>query len=213
MLAAVAIALTLSVPVARTDGVGPRVEDLRVLGGPDGAPDAIAVRGAVKVEVISGIPGVTVSVEAEQNLQAMVRTVVERGVLRIETVGDPISVKGITARVTVPKLSRLSATGAAQVTAPLRGACTIEVSGAAQMRLSGAPEAVTIVARGAASLDARQLSAERITVALDGAAEVDLGPSDALLVTGRGVGRVRYRGTPTVSTDVGPSVKVTRLRT
>ncbi len=214
---AAALFLSLLMPTARVEGSGARHDDVRVLVDPSAAvavPEAVVVRGALRVEIITGVPGAVVNVSAEENLLPLIVTELKDGAIVITTRGgDLVSAAGIVAKVSLPKVTKLTATATAHVTSSLSGACTVSVHGASRATLTGSASDVVIDLRGAAVVDATALRAERVTVTIAGAAELELGTSKTLSVNGRGVGRVRYRGDPTVSTNVGPSVKVSRART
>jgi hypothetical protein len=206
MLAAV-LALALCAPAARVEGVGPRVDDVRVVGA---HARTLVVRGPVHVELIAAErPRAVVSAEA--NLQPMVVLAEREGVLEVVVVGDPVSPAGLVVALEMPAPSAVSVSGAGRVSTPVSGRARVEASGASRLQIGGRPEHLTIVARGASSVDAGAVIVNDADVEVGGAAEVEVGPRQGLSVSGGGVGRVRYRGNPVVQTKVSPTVKVTRI--
>jgi hypothetical protein len=81
------------------------------------------------------------------------------------------------------------------------------------VRLTGQPERLTLLARGASAIDATGVTVGDVVVEVAGAVEVEVAAQTSLSVAGGGVGRVRYRGNPRLQTKVSPTVKVTRSRT
>ncbi len=192
------------------EGVGPRVEAIRtvVVTGP---VTDVEVAGTLRLEVRAGA-AVSVKVFAEANLQPLIEVGVQGSTLRIATRGQPISTAGVLVVVTMPPPSRLRVTGPVDVQAVLGGAASIEAGGASRVVTSGNPGSVAIKARGATSINTSATSCDAATVDVGGAAEVEVGPARTLTVTGNGVGKVRYRGNPQVTTTVSAAVKISRVR-
>jgi hypothetical protein len=207
MLVAV-LAFALWAPAARVEGVGARVDDVRALAA---VPRALVVRGPLRVDVVEAEAPRAV-ITAESNLLPMVVVTERDGVLEIAVKGDPVSPAGIAVVVQSPAPSSLSVSGAARVSAPVKGRARVETSGAARVKVGGAAEHLTIVTRGASSVDASAVVVDDVVVEIAGASEVEVGARQSLAVSGGGVGRVRYRGNPSVQTKVAPTVKVTRSR-
>jgi len=207
MLAYAALVLAVSLPTARVDGVGARVSDARTpFSGV--APSSLVVKGTVQVTVSEGAPQVTVT--AEKNLQSMVTVTVVGGVLEVKTVGEPVSDKGVVVAVRLPSLSTLKLQGAVRFTGELSGEATVEVGGASELTLKGTPKNLTIVARGASSIHAAALKTNAVKLTVGGAASVDVGPCETLTINGNGVGRIRYRGDPKITSKASGTVKVSK---
>ena len=207
----VALFACLALSAAPIDGSGPRVEEFRVV--PAGVtPTIVDVRGPVRVEVHGRDGAPDVRVIAEQDLQALVSVTVEGDTIRIVTKAQPSSSDAIVVLLSMPAPLVLRVTGPVQLSAPLAGAAYIEASGASRVVATGRPLSLRIKARGATAINTKALSTGDVTVDMGGAAELDLGTSLSLSVTGSGVGKVRYRGNPKVTTHVASSVKVSRVR-
>lgn len=206
-----AILLSSLLTAAPVDGVGPRVESVRTMMATE-AVTVVEVAGTLRLEVREGASGLGVTVVAEANLQPLVEVSVQGNTLRVATRGQPISKDAVVVIVTMPAPSLLRVTGPAEVRAVLRGAASIEASGASRVVTSGRPGNLAIKARGATSINTATTVCDAVTVDVGGAAEVEVGAGRTLAVTGNGVGRVRYRGNPQVTTTVSATVKVTRVR-
>lgn len=207
MLALAALIVAVSMPAARVDGIGPRVADQRTpFSG--AAPTSVVVKGGLRVTVSEGAPQVTVT--AEKNLQSMVTIVVVGGALTITTVGEPVSDGGVVVAVHLPSLSTVKLQGAVRFSGSLQGDAVVESSGASELTLKGTPKSLALTAKGATKVQAAALKTDTVTLVVSGAASVDLGPCDLLVVSGSGVGRVRYRGDPKVTSKASGTVKVSK---
>jgi len=208
MLAAL-LAFALCAPAARVEGVGPRVDDVRAV---PREITGLVVRGPLRVEVVAAeVPRAVVTAEA--NLQSMVVLTPQATTLELSVVGDPVSAAGILVTLEMPPPSTVSVLGAARVATPVRGDARVETSGAARVRVTGQPDRLALVARGASAIDAATVNVGDVNVEVAGAVEVDVAARTSLAVSGGGVGRVRYRGDPRLQTKVAPTVKVSRSRT
>ncbi len=207
----VAVFACLALSAAPIGGIGGRFEESRVLP-PGAAPTIVDVRGPVRVEIHGRDGAPDVRVIAEQDLQALVSVTVEADTIRIVTKAQPISSDVIVVIVSMPAPLALRVTGPVQLSAPLAGAAYIEASGASRVVATGHPLSLRIKARGATAINTKALSTGDVIVDMAGAAELDLGTCLSLSVTGSGVGTVRYRGNPKVTTKVPSSVQVSRVR-
>jgi len=208
MLAFAALVLAVSLPTARVDGVGARVTDPRTPFSAGSAPSALVVKGALQVTVTEGPAQVTVT--AEKNLLAMVSVEVVGGVLEVKTIGEPVSDKGVVVAVRLPSLEKLTSNGAVRFNGALDGDATVDVGGASELTLKGTPKSLTITAKGAASIHAGALKTGAVKLTVGGAASVDLGPCESLVIAGNGVGRIRYRGDPKITSKASGTVKVSK---
>lgn len=205
---ATVLAIALCAPAARVDGIGARVDDVRPIAR---ETTGLIVRGPLQVEVVlAEMPRAVVSAEA--NLQPLIALTQQGTTLVVTVIGDVISPAGIRVTLEMAAPSSVAVLGAARVATPLGGHARGETSGAARLRLSGQPERLALVARGASTIDAAGVVVDDVMVEVAGAVEVDVAARASLAVSGGGVGRVRYRGNPRLLTNVSPTVKVTRSR-
>ncbi len=208
MFAVAALVLAVSLPTARVDGAGPRAAEARTPFGAGAAPSSVVVKGALTVVVTVGAPQVTVT--AEKNLQAMVTVEVVGGALQIQTVGEPVSNKGVVVAVRLPSLSTVKLQGAVRFSGTLAGDAAVELGGASELTADGNPRSLSITAKGASSLHAAALKTGTVTLTVSGAANVELGLCDSLTIAGNGVGKVRYRGAPKITSKASGTVKVSK---
>lgn len=206
MFALAALVLAVSLPAARVEGSGPRTSDARKV---PGAPTALVVKGPLHVTVSEGAAAVTVT--AEKNLQNLVVVEVVAGALHIHTVGEPVSPAGVVVAVRVPSLRSLTLQGAVHCTATLDGAADVELSGASEATLKGKTTSLDVTVRGAGVVNATAVVTNDVRVTVGGAASVDVGSPARLAVSGSGVGKVRYRGSPQVTSKASRTVKVTKV--
>ena len=211
MRAFAVLVLAVSLPAARVDGAGPRATDTRTPFAAGTAPSSLRVKGALQVTVTEGAPQVTVT--AEKNLLAMVTVEVVGGVLEVKTVGEPVSDKGVVVAVRLPALSTLKLHGSVRFSGVLQGEAVVDVGGASELKLTGAPKNLTMTAKGASSIHAGALKTNAVKLTVGGAANVDLGPCESLTITGNGVGQIRYRGDPKITSKASGTVKVSKAGT
>ncbi len=210
--------VVLSACAAGVAGVGPAIDDVRKVDHVD-AVSAIDVSGALHVVVADAAPGggPVVVVRAEKNLQPLVQVKVDGATLRVSMKGRPMSSEAITVTVRGLALRNYLLHGPVVVDASVGAAGrvkAVEVSaeGAARAVFVGAVGHLGVNARGAVLVDAFGVSADDVDVVVAGAARVNVGPAKALVVGGGGVAKVRYKGDPTLTTNVAPTVKVSKAR-
>lgn len=171
----------------------------------------IDVGGNFQVEVEVG-PAQQVTVEADDNLLALIETNVSGETLKIRTSKSVRTKVEPKITITVPSLRMVEASGASKVEASgLAGdAFELEASGASRIVLSGAVEELEIDVSGAGDVDAEDLQTKQADVDVSGAGDVDVTVSDVLDVDISGAGSVSYAGEPTLTEDVSGAGKVKR---
>jgi hypothetical protein len=104
----------------------------------------------------------------------------------------------MTVEVWVPSLSKISVSGAADMRVDgLHGErFELAVSGASTSKLSGTVDHFEVDSSGANTLDARELHAKVVKIAVSGAGDSDVWASEQLDATVSGAGTVRYHGQP-----------------
>lgn len=187
------------------DGSGNVVKDARKVE----AFEEVEVSGALEVEVVSG-EAHGVVVETDENLLPYVHTAVSGRSLRLKTTKNLDPTK-LVVRVTAPKLTRVEASGASEI--DVRGLegerFELELSGASEVKLSGAVKRLDVEASGAADVDASDLVAERVDVEGSGASSFSVHATDALFVDLSGAGNVSYAGDPEqVKTDLSGAASI-----
>lgn len=193
---------------------------------------ASTVSGNVEVRI-----GATesVTVETDENLQALLETVVENGTLRIRPVRKNISLSTRTMKIIVQAraLDRVSVAGSGSVRADnLRGeslkfdiggsgslvarqlaaqAVTVSLGGSGNMETSGKAERLQVSIGGSGNVQADKLATRTANVSIGGSGEVTLWATQSLAVNLAGSGDIGYYGDPQVSKSVVGSGTVKRL--
>jgi len=199
---------------------------------------SVDLRGLGQVVLVSG-PEQTVEVEAEETVQAHVRTEVQHGVLVVAVRGwlgalvRMPALREVVVRVTTPELRAVKLSGAGQV----RGAGALKLqdldlrlsgagrlaldlearrveaslTGAGAVELSGKAEELEIHLSGAGAVKAERLRARRVRIKTSGAGDCRVNASEDLQVQVSGAGSVRYLGRPRLESRITGAGKLTRL--
>lgn len=232
-----AIAATLWTPAAsagwfgseNVKGSGPVRKESRNL--PHFTGVALGLPAQVEVR-IGNVEGVTV--ETDDNLMALVETVVENGSLEIRARRN-FSLKPRTLKIVVQarQIDQLEVGGAGSIVSePLRspklalevgGSGSIEVKGAecetisasiggsGNLKVAGNTRRLAVEIGGSGNVQAGQLKAQDAQVSVAGSGDVTVWSRDALKVSIAGSGDVGYYGDPNVTLSVAGSGTAKRL--
>jgi hypothetical protein len=157
----------------------------------------IDVGGVYQVEVTAG-KEYSVTVEADDNLVPLIRTEVEGGILKIES-DRKISPKStIRVMVSMPAIDSLEVSGVANVNVSgVKGDdLSVNSSGASKVSVSGQAEKLNVEVSGATRVDAGSLNVAQATVEASGASQVAVNVSQSLDAQASGASHVTYAGTP-----------------
>jgi hypothetical protein len=179
--------------------------------------DAIDVSGAFDVYLSLGTTQ-SVIVEADDNLQPLIRTEVVGSTLKIDNKKPIHDSKSMKVYITVTDLKKIELSGAVDLTTQNKLTLTdleIEISGAtdasldlavqkleisssggSKMKLSGMANKVDIDVSGAVELHAFDLLAEIVSLDISGAGDADINVTKELSAEISGAGTVRYKGDP-----------------
>jgi hypothetical protein len=148
----------------------------------------------------------SLTIEADTDVLRQLTSDVSGGILRLGVLpGATIDASGpIVYRLTAATLDSIAVAGAGDVTAAnLRaGRLAVQISGAGEMRLTGAVDAQTVTISGTGKYDAEGLPSATAEISIRGAGNAVLRVSDRLDATVSGVGSVEYIGDPQVSKDI-----------
>ena len=153
------------------EGTGSTVSETRI---PGGDFSRIQANGALSLRIIeNATPDITV--EAQENLQSHITTVIEGGVLRIRM--DNVSTtKPVTVTIHCSGIHALELSGA--VTAQAAGLTgeqvTVVASGASTATVTGSATGLRVDASGSSAIDASRVSAKRIQADASGASRITL---------------------------------------
>ena len=177
----------------------------------------------------------SVTVETDDNLQALLETVVEKGTLRIRPVrkGLSLSSKHMKIIVQARSLDRLAVAGSGAVRADnLRGetlrfdiggsgslitrqlaaeAVTVSLGGSGSVEASGQVERLQVSIGGSGDVQAHNLAARTASISIGGSGEATVWATHTLSVSLAGSGGVGYYGDPKLSKSVVGSGEVKRL--
>jgi hypothetical protein len=185
--------------------------------------DAISVGGAFNVILTQGNIESLV-VEADENLQPIIKTRVSGNTLRITTEEnirnskalnlyinfrelDDIDISGAcnleaTNKLTFSKLN-IDASGASEMDLDFSAeSLTCDLSGASEIKLAGEVKDCKIESSGASEISAYDLVTENMELRASGASEAKLHATETLKVRGSGASSVRYMGNPKVDSNV-----------
>lgn len=176
-------------------GSGVRKTEKRDLG----SFTSIQASGAYEMKVTCQQPA-SFEIEGDDNILPLIKTEIRDGVLHIHNEKSYNPTKLIAIRIALADLSRFATDGAGDVsiTNVKNDELSVNSTGAARIKAEGQTKLVEINVPGAARIDASNLRAERATVTVNGAAQVDVYASQQLDVTVSGVGQVTYDGNPGV---------------
>jgi putative autotransporter adhesin-like protein len=139
-----------------------------------------------------------VEVSGDDNLVPLVQTKVTGDKLEIGFEGSYSTKLGLTVKVTTPKLTALSATGATSVAAAgLKGEkLKLQINGASNATLSGKLDALELDCSGASRVLAKELETKQAKVEASGASHVEVFASEQLEATATGASSIGYVGKP-----------------
>lgn len=183
----------------------------------------LEVSNAFKVYLSQG-QSVSLTVEADQNLMAYIKTEVKGDRLRIYTTENIRSAEAMNIYLTFRELEMIGLSGAVELTGEGTmsfGSLNLDGSGASELDLSlkadkidvdfsgashivlagEAPVAVFDVS-GASKINAYNLAVRTCELDVSGAAEARVNVAESLTVNVSGAASVRYKGSPKVISDV-----------
>lgn len=158
---------------------------------------AVEVGGIFKVEVTAR-KDFAVEVEADDNLQSIIKTEVVEGVLKIEADKRIKSHGPIVIRVSAPDIESIEASGASNVSvANLKNSSlSIDSSGASKVLVEGETAKLTVYVSGASNVNADGLKAVDANIDASGASRVSAFATCDLTSDASGASRIVYSGSP-----------------
>lgn len=217
-------------PTEKVEGQGPVKRQERSLGRFSGL--AVALPGTV--EVRSG-NGESVSIEAEENLLALIETVIEDGTLKIRARRDTsIRTRKLKIVVQVRALDRVALAGSANIDVDaLRGQrVRLDIGGSGEIRVhsveggdidvnlggsgklhvdGGSARKLSVSVAGSGDVEMARVRSDSASVSVAGSGNAKLWVRNALSLNVAGSGDVEYYGDPQVSKSVLGSGSLRRL--
>lgn len=154
--------------------------------------------GAVNVEIVAQ-KEFSVTVEADDNLLANIKTEVSGDTLKIYS-EDRISPKTrISVKISMPAIEGLDLSGASSgsVSSVKDDALELKASGASKIKVDGAAKDLTADASGASTIEAESLQTQDAVVEASGASRVTVAATGELNVKASGASKIVYVGEPT----------------
>jgi hypothetical protein len=163
-----------------------------------GAFTAVKLVGSVRAEITAGTAQ-HVELSGDDNIVPLIRTEVTDKRLVIEPKKSVQPKLELVARIAMPTLSAVSTSGSASVSVAgiANDSFDLHTSGSAKIVARGAAKKLAINVSGAATLDAKELDAQDVTIDVSGSGELDVHASGVLDVHISGSATVRYYGSPT----------------
>ncbi len=142
----------------------------------DGAITELQVSGPIAVDVQVG-PAASLEVTADGNLLPLLRSEVSGGTLKLGVNGSFRTEHDIRARLTVPSLRDLRASGSGQVVVQgLQGGdFTLRSSGSRSVQLAGTVARLDLLLSGSSRINAQALDADSVKLDASGSSRVALG--------------------------------------
>ena len=162
--------------------------------------DKVHLNGSPNVNIVIG-PERSVSVTADDNLLAVIDTVVEDGTLVIGGREHFRTRLGVTVQITVPSLTHVAVHGSGDVTVKQLDAKKFkaEIQGSGDISVAGRAEELDVEIQGSGDVKLDELAARRAAVEVQGSGDSTVKVSDELTVHVMGSGDVKYIGEPNVT--------------
>jgi len=183
----------------------------------------LEVSSAFKVFLRQG-SSVSLAVEADQNLMAMIKTEVKGNTLRIYTTDNIKSAEELNIYLSFKELEAIDISGAVdlegeglmtfgELNLDCSGASELQlslnaekidasISGASHIALSGEVPLTVFDMSGASKINAFDLVVKTCELDVSGAAEARVNASESLKVDVSGAAAVRYKGSPKILSDI-----------
>src|SRR5476651_2465548 len=157
----------------------------------------------------------SVTIETDDNLQALIETVIENGTLRIRPQKKDQQLDTRTLRIVVQSkgLERIAVGGSGSVEAAhlQSDAVSIALGGSGNMKAGGRADHLQVSIGGSGKVQAGQLAVHDASVSIGGSGQATVNALQTLSVSVAGSGDVGYYGNPQVSKNVIGSGAVKHL--
>jgi len=157
----------------------------------------VDVGGVFQVEITAG-RDFEVEVEADENLLPLITTKVDGGILKIEAEKKITSDNPLRVRISAPDINELDVSGAAnlKLSGVKNNALSVDSNGASKVKVSGETNKLALNMSGASKVDADELRAANVNVDASGASRAKVNVSEGLSVDASGASHITYSGTP-----------------
>lgn len=155
----------------------------------------------------------SLKISADENILPLIKSEVKNGVLVLSTVGATKSKTDIVFEATAQTIKRLENSGTVSINAQgfSGGELSVETSGVGSITLIGRVDSLKAELSGVGSLDADELTADRVTTHLSGVGSANVRAQKSINGSVSGVGSLTWKGTATeVSTSVSGIGRVSK---
>ena len=175
--------------------------------------DEISLIGPIDLRIKQG-PELSLDVDAEAEIFSALTYEVKNGRLEIgfkQNVTCFETEHGVKVNVTIPNITAIYQSGVSEIKSDGNLNLTqlhLEISGTADMELSGQVENHSIESSGIVNAKNFGLLTKNTTIDISGTANIELSCSDELDIEVDGAAKISYKGNPTISEDVSGDLEL-----
>lgn len=202
------ISISFGDDVSNVKGNGKKATETRAVG-PFTAIEATGI-GSLKLRVGEAD---SLKISADENILPLIKAEVKDGVLVLSTTGATKSKTDIVFEATAQTIKRLENSGTVSIDARgfNGGDLAVETSGVGSITLVGRVDSLKAELSGVGSLEADELTADRVTTSLSGVGSASVRAQKSINGSVSGVGSLTWKGTATdVSTNVSGIGRVSK---
>ena len=194
------ISISFGTDVSKVKGNGKKATETRAVAG----FTAIEATGIGHLKLRVGEDD-SLKISADENILPLIKSEVKNGVLVLSTVGATKSKTDIVFEATAKTIKRLGNSGTVSINASgfNGGDLSVETSGVGSIALAGRVDSLKAELSGVGSLEAEELTADRVTTSLSGVGSARVRAQKSISGNVSGIGSLTWKGT---ATDVSTSV-------
>ena len=202
------ISISFGDDVSKAKGNGKPATETRAVA----AFTAIEATGIGRLKLLVGEAD-SLKISADENILPLIKSEVKDGVLVLSTTGATRSKTDIIFEATAKTIKRLENSGTVSINASgfNGGDLSVATSGVGSIALSGRVDSLKVELSGVGSLEADELTADRVTTNLSGVGSAAVRAQKSIHGSVSGIGSLTWKGTATeVSTNVSGIGRVSK---
>ena len=202
------ISISFGDDVSKVKGNGKPATETRAVA----AFTAIEATGIGRLNLLVGEAD-SLKISADENILPLIKSEVKNGVLVLSTTGATRSKTDIIFEATAKTIKRLENSGTVSINASgfNGGDLSVATSGVGSIALSGRVDSLKVELSGVGSLEADELTADRVTTNLSGVGSAAVRAQKSIHGSVSGIGSLTWKGTATeVSTNVSGIGRVSK---
>ena len=202
------ISISFGDDVSKVKGDGKPATETRAVA----AFTAIEATGVGRLKLLVGEAD-SLKISADENILPLIKSEVKDGVLVLSTTGATRSKTDIIFEATAKTIKRLENSGTVSINASgfNGGDLSVATSGVGSIALSGRVDSLKVELSGVGSLEADELTADRVTTNLSGVGSAAVRAQKSIHGSVSGIGSLTWKGTATeVSTNVSGIGRVSK---